>query len=344
MNLHKAKGLEADVVFLADPNGGFPLRVDDHIERNGPKSLGWFKLVQKSEANPWSGKLLGEHGDWPVHEAAELPYRQAEEDRLLYVAATRAREMLVVSRWVGNQSLKAWGVLNNFLANAQELPVPQSVVVPDVDPLDCSNEAQAAAAAARIVSHDHARQPSWSITSVTADAKHIIRTMRAADAAADDPTKVVGADTPTHRADAGMAWGTLIHGLLEHAMRHQAATRDDLRRLAMWLTVDEPQLRVALDHAVETVQRVAQAEFWRAAKAGEHLEEAPFAVAEGSALTNGVIDLLFNTADGWRIRDYKTDLALTPEAYERQLSTYASALRQLGCEVNDTGIVSVRQK
>jgi ATP-dependent exoDNAse (exonuclease V) beta subunit len=141
-----------------------------------------------------------------------------------------------------------------------------------------------------------------------------------------------------------MAWGTLIHGLLEHAMRHQSATREDLRRLAMWLTVDEPQLRVVLDHAVETVQRVAQAEFWRAAKAGEHLEEAPFAVAEGSALTNGVIDLLFNTADGWRIRDYKTDLALTPEAYERQLSTYASALRQLGCEVNDTGIVSVRQK
>src|SRR5689334_11137791 len=40
MNLHKAKGLEANVVFLADPNGGFPLRVDDHIERNGPKSLG----------------------------------------------------------------------------------------------------------------------------------------------------------------------------------------------------------------------------------------------------------------------------------------------------------------
>ena len=32
----------------------------------------------------------------------------------------------------------------------------------------------------------------------------------------------MGADTPSHRADAGMAWGTLIHGLLEHAMRHKA--------------------------------------------------------------------------------------------------------------------------
>ena len=50
----------------------------------------------------------------------------------------------------------------------------------------------------------------------------------------DDPTQVVTADTPARRADAGMAWGTLIHGLLEHAMRHKDASREDLRRLA-WL-------------------------------------------------------------------------------------------------------------
>lgn len=31
--------------------------------------------------------------------------------------------------------------------------------------------------------------------------------------------------TPSHRADAGQAWGTLVHGLLEHAMRHRAPTR-----------------------------------------------------------------------------------------------------------------------
>jgi ATP-dependent helicase/nuclease subunit A len=342
MNLHKAKGLEADVVFLADPNGGFQPRVDAHIERNGAKSLGWFKVEQKSEGKSWGGKLLGEHADWALHEATELPYLQAEEDRLLYVAATRARQMLVVSRWTGNHSSKAWGVLNAFLTKAQELAVPQSVAVGSIEPLDCSNEAHVAAAAARAVSHDQARQASWSITSVTADAKHVVRTMRAMDAAADDPTKVVSPDTPTHRADAGMAWGTLIHGLLEHAMRHESATREDLRRLAVWLTVDEPRLRAVVDHAVETVERVAQAEFWRVAKAGKHLEEAPFTVTQGKVVTNGVIDLLFKTAEGWQIRDYKTDLALTQEAYERQLNTYRSALDDLGCEVADAELVHVR--
>ena len=63
-----------------------------------------------------------------------------------------------------------------------------------------------------------------------------------------------------------MAWGTLIHGLLEHAMRHPAATRDDLRRLAMWLTVEEPQLRAVIDEALDTVERAARADFWQRAQ------------------------------------------------------------------------------
>jgi ATP-dependent helicase/nuclease subunit A len=343
MNLHKAKGLEASVVFLADPNGGFSPRVDDHIERHGPKAYGWFKLVQRSEAKSWGARLLGEHADWAVHESAELPYRQAEEDRLLYVAATRAREMLVVSRWTGNQTAKSWGALNNSLSSAKELAILPSVAVAKMKPLDCSDHAQAESSAARLAALARVQQPSWSVTSVTADAKHIVRTMRSADAAADDPTKVVTADKPTHRADAGMAWGTLIHGLLEHAMRHQAATRDDLRRLASWLTVDEQQLRPSIDDAIDTVLHVAQAEFWQAAKAGEHSEETPFTVSDAAKeLTSGVIDLLFKSNDGWHVRDYKTDVSLDAGAYERQLTTYRGAVESLECSVVDAELVHVR--
>ncbi len=85
MNLHKAKGLEAAVVFLADPNGGVKPRVDVHIERTELRARGWFKVVRKNEGS-YTETLLGEHADWPTHEAAELPYLEAEEDRLLYTA------------------------------------------------------------------------------------------------------------------------------------------------------------------------------------------------------------------------------------------------------------------
>jgi ATP-dependent helicase/nuclease subunit A len=343
MNLHKAKGLEANVVFLADPTGGMAQRIDSHIERQGDKALGWFKIEKKSETS-YAAWPIGQHADWPTHEIAEQPYRHAEEDRLLYVAATRAREMLVVSRWLGgNLKYLAWGILNEFLTDATELPVPASATALVVEPLNCSAAAQQQASEARVASHDQARQASWSISSVTADMPHVTRVTRSTEPASDDPTKVVTTDTPAHRADAGMAWGSLIHGLLEHAMRHRQAGRDDLRRLAMWLTVEEPQLRPSIDDAIETVLRVARAEFWQSAKAGEHSEETPFMVRhEPGVLTNGVIDLLFDSDEGWRIRDYKTDVSLDATAYEGQLATYRKALEKTNCKVADAALVHVR--
>ena len=109
------------------------------------------------------------------------------------------------------------------------------------------------------------------MNSVTAEARHIARITHSIDASSDDPTKVIGTNTPSHGADAGHAWGTLIHGLLEHAMRQKNATPDDLRRLGMWLTVEQPELRPVLDLAVKTVLDVSHAAFWNEAKKGRAL-------------------------------------------------------------------------
>jgi ATP-dependent helicase/nuclease subunit A len=332
MNLHKAKGLEANVVFLADPMSGVKPRVDVHIERTGLTAQGWLKLVRKSEGS-FAGMLLGEHADWATHEAAELPYLDAEEDRLLYVAATRAREQLVVSRWATKPTDGAWGVLGGFLAGAPELPVPPAVAVSPAAPLPSDAATVAAAAQARELAHLRVNTRSWSVSSVTAEAHHIAHMTRSVDAEADDPSKVVVPDTPSHRADAGQAWGTLVHGLLEHAMRHKTTTRDDLRRLAMWLTVEEPQLRLVIDEALDTVGVVARGEFWAEAKAAaECHEEAPFAVRETAqgvpAVLTGVIDLVHRTAEGWKIVDYKTDrdgAAGLDAKYARQVAEYARA-------------------
>src|SRR5207249_1043373 len=152
-------------------------------------------------------------------------------------------------------------------------------IAPAVASQDCAIVAQTTAAEGREKADAHVTRPSWSITSVTEEAQHIARMTRSVDASPDDPSKVVVADTPSHRADAGQAWGTLVHGLLEHAMRHRAATREDLRRLAMWLTVEEPQLRAVIDEALDTVQAVASGAFWADAKVSpECHEEVPFSV------------------------------------------------------------------
>ncbi len=344
MNLHKAKGLEAEVVFLADPAGGVGPRVDVRIEREGLIAHGWLKIVRKNESS-FQEKLLGEHADWTGHEAAEAPYLQAEEDRLLYVAATRAREMLVISRCTSNLRNPAWGILNGFLAGAKELTIPARPPVAPVEPLDCSTDARVAAENTRSASIARLFEPSWSITSVTSEARQIANMIRSVEVDPDDPSKVANPDTPTHRADAGYAWGTLIHGLLEHAMRHEGSTYSDLYRLAMWLSIEEPDLRSVLDQAVRTVLEVSKAEFWREAEQSEHSVETPFTyVGDNNQLITGVIDLMFKDPKSWRILDYKTDVELADHSstYAQQLKMYERALSAVGIEKPSSQLYPVR--
>jgi ATP-dependent helicase/nuclease subunit A len=309
------------------------------VSREGDVPQGWFQVVRKTEAS-YKVTILGQHADWEAYEAAEKPYLEAEQDRLLYVAATRPREMLVVSRWTGTgkgRSTPAWDMLAPFLQSASELAIPPPAPAAAVPVPDCSLTVQVEAEAARTEAHARAKAPSWSITSVTAEARHIAKMARAADPTGeDDVTRVVVPDTASHRADAGAAWGTLIHGLLEHAMRHERVTRADLRRLALWLTVEKPQLRAVLDEAVDTAIAVSQAEFWAQAKAAEHSVETPFMVAgEERGILTGVIDLLFRDGDGWRVVDYKTDVAQSGDKYGEQLAAYQRALD--ACAVQTTG-------
>ena len=184
---------------------------------------------------------------------------------------------------------------------------------------------------------------------MTAEARYIAKIARSVDGDADDPTRVVVGDTPSHRADAGMAWGTLIHGLLEHAMRHQNATRDDLRRLAMWLTMEELQLRPVIEEALETVEAVARADFWEKAKASEHQEEVPFCVgAVGPSgemeLTSGVVDLVHRVDGHWNVVDYKTDRSgvAATEKYEAQLRAYREMWEKMTGEEVRAELISAR--
>jgi ATP-dependent exoDNAse (exonuclease V) beta subunit len=73
-----------------------------------------------------------------------------------------------------------------------------------------------------------------------------------------------------------------------------------------------------------------------------HAVETPFTVADARRLTNGVIDLLFDSGAGWQVIDYKTDQSLEEGRYTSQLEAYRSALRRMGCQVAGAAVVSVR--
>jgi ATP-dependent helicase/nuclease subunit A len=362
MNLHKAKGLEAKVVFLADPKGGFPSRVDVRIVRTpGSVAKGYFR-IEKDTGKSYAGMVLAEPKGWDSFATDEQAYLDAEVHRLMYVAATRAQDLLVIGRinisGGGAGKNAAWPVFDKHLDGVPELSVPTTVTLPAAEDGDLSAKAFSLAVSAAERAHAAAQAPSWMAVSVTSEAKAFPRITPGAEPGSEmeprdfspgdlgnDPTRVLVDDTPSRRADAGVEWGTLVHGLLEHAMRHKTATRADLRRLAMWLTMEEPRLRAVIEQALDTVESVSRADFWPTARASAEVHaEAPFALREEhdgvQTLVTGVIDLVYREADGWRILDYKTDAEVDAMELQRRYAAQRDAYRSAWTKLTKDAVVA----
>jgi ATP-dependent helicase/nuclease subunit A len=352
MNLHKAKGLEARVVFLADPLGGARKTADVRIVRTGGRASGYLAIAK--EEFEYSRVLIAHPAGWDAHQQAEIAYVEAEESRLLYVAATRAREALVVSRWAGDGGAAGpWRALDGHLADASELEVGPVNAGRRRAAADVTPSARKAAAAARERQYERLTAPSWGVASVT---EHRAAAETGDGAAAD------GAIEAARRVDAGPQFGTLVHDLLEHAAHHPAAARAELERVARWVCLEMPEIEEAIPSAVDAVERLTTSAFWSAVRSGSNvLAEVPFSILiparrrfadlEPSAtptVLRGVIDLVYRASDGWRILDYKTDVSLAPgetlrDRHAPQLARYAAAWRQVTREeVAASGLVSAR--
>jgi ATP-dependent helicase/nuclease subunit A len=331
MNLHKAKGLEAAVVFLADPLNGLPERADVRIVREGGAPRGYFQIRRGYE-------VLAEPADWAAHEAAELEYVGAEARRLLYVAGTRAKDLLVVSRWAGGGASGPWQPFAPFLQDVPALRVPDADA-PAPSRTRVTVEARTADAAARTARHAAAVRASWRVDSVTATAHRAAPVGRPVQAGR------------VREPDTGLAWGNLVHGLLEHAARGPHPDRAHLARVAAWLTFDNPELRRVVPEALDTVERVLASDLWQQARAALELDaEVPFATRlyspDGPTVLHGVIDLAFRTAEGWSLIDYKTDqtdLATLVARHADQVRQYAAHWATLTtAPVSYSGLYSVR--
>jgi ATP-dependent helicase/nuclease subunit A len=75
----------------------------------------------------YHAEAIAEPEGWDRDAAEEAAYRSAEEDRLLYVAATRARNLLVVSRYAPKSDDGPWSALAPMLDDVPELPHDEAV-------------------------------------------------------------------------------------------------------------------------------------------------------------------------------------------------------------------------
>ncbi|MBI3780619.1 MAG: PD-(D/E)XK nuclease family protein, partial [candidate division NC10 bacterium] len=322
MNLHKAKGLEAPVVFLADPCIGSPERVDIRITRGADGPQGYLS-IEKPVGDFGHRIVIARPTDWEQHAGEELQYVKAEESRLRYVAATRARDLLVIGRYHGKSRAKnptPWMPFDEFLQTAPELDIP-SLAPPAAPALpDLSPAARAAAEEGRTSKYSRAASPSFVVRAVTelSDRAGASDTRSASEELSGLTREPAGEAGP-----GGTAWGTLIHSMLEAAMRAQREmTDDELSGLATFLTIDALSLRSYLAEAVLAVRSIMASDVWQRARSSPECHtEVPFAVevptqglpgqppdSPPRTLLQGVIDLVYRIEGGWEIVDYKTDL------------------------------------
>lgn len=273
MNLHQAKGLEAPVVVLADPSpvGGRPR--DMHVERRPDgTAVGWLD-VSEQRGGYGGATPLARPPEWPAKEEAEERFDRAEQVRLLYVAATRARDELVVARRPDNPGASPWSPLDPWLvAKGTELVLEPATPRPREElhetPAEIARRVHDAAERLRRMG-----EPTFRHVTVTEVAKADVGEISDGS---------VAAPATGRAAFRGYSWGSAVHGALA------AAAADDsevtLRAACRALLIEhgrplddhgEPR---EVEELLALVRSVRASELWRrAAEAGRVLVEVPFA-------------------------------------------------------------------
>jgi len=327
MTVHNAKGLQAPIVFLPDVGPGQGRETLVFAQHNG-LTLPLF-APRRTEAR----KI-------PAFEAlvqAEAQARAEEDNRLLYVALTRAEDRLIVCGW-DRQTAPAWHAKVaaglDQLAGVEEaaflygppgsdtggLPlrrlVAAQIAVPRVDAAPARGEGPA-------------ELPSWAAIPAAPEAR--------ADPLS--PSGLPGEDETPAAAPHGRAdprgdrfrRGRLVHALLQHLPDLPAAERAGagtawLARQGLGLAMEVGVLTEAL--AILDHPQLAEA-FGPAS-----LAEAPIVGRLGERMLSGQVDRLLVTQDRVVVLDYKTNRPPPASAeqvaplYLRQMAAYRALLRQ----------------
>jgi ATP-dependent helicase/nuclease subunit A len=306
MNLHQAKGLQAEVVFLADPfdrtYGSIP--PDFHVHRFGDERYLSMTVSDRADGSR-SYKTIAEPVGWDEDEREEGHYLKAEESRLRYVAATRARNLLVVS--IHERGRGSWAELDPYLQRLAELPELDDPPPPVPEPQIPSLEPDDAERRERLVG---VREATWSVETISAEK--------------EDEFMLLSGERR------GTDYGTIVHEALDQVIKDEK--NGGVRSVEFYAEVGiQEAFRAPLQQALAGF---LESDVYAEVKASNRVfTEAAFSTASGTErdlVVRGRIDLVYETEDGWKIVDFKTDAASNEDEVGRVTSHYREQVAAYG--------------
>ena len=318
MNLHQAKGLQGKIVFLADPYDTSYTRYgpDFHVSRTSDEPF--LALPITKPRGPYQREIVAEPVGWEDAEAEETRFLQGEELRLLYVAATRAENLLIISTYEEKPDHGPWSPLYPHLKNVPELAYDNRSSHPTSEMPSTKTPSVELEREQRDQFWQAVKKESFKVAQVT-----------------DDRAGITYTDEGRSAAGRGAAYGTVIHQIFDDAINRRLP--DDPTPYVAHLLNDAGADAGFLPQALDALQHFRNSEIWKEIQASETVyTEVSFAVSQtentssSNEIIRGVIDLIYRLPSGWKIVDYKTNVVKTDEDVRAlceqtadQVNTYA---------------------
>ena len=327
MTVHGSKGLEFPVVILTGLNSG---------QRGRSPGVLIDRETGSVEVGIGSG---ADHMGTPGYELMaerEKLMTAAEHVRLMYVAATRARDHLVVSlrRQSGPKAgNSAAAVISGRMAECPEL-WKQVVLFPRAEPASPDPRREPERTTAQEEHSPEARDRWKNGRQRLIDEMSRPSSVAATALSGGDEGDKVEQETaePWRRGRAGTSLGRAVHAVMQSIDLDTGDGIDDRARVqasAEGIPDLENEIARLCRGAVES--KIVR----RAVVSGRLWREVPVAAAAGDGSLHGFIDLLFEEPDGLVVVDYKTD-RVDPSGdsdpsvrYRLQGGAYAHAIQRV---------------
>jgi ATP-dependent helicase/nuclease subunit A len=325
MTVHKAKGLEFPLTVIADA---------------AYEHRGNFNKTQLADTLLLDLRDDGFHATaWQLASRLEDDRSEAEDNRLLYVAATRAKEKLLISGHVKQNkdglSYKGWLSKFDLL---QEISTPEhSLLENGISAKICPSSQTDASDSPQ---PDSVSTNSPLLSGEGAGVRSMLNPLAPNLPLADDKTRARESDQPQRvwrivsktRKPHAPAWlvGRLVH---ESLRRWRFDNLDDfLKPLALEAGLtDEDEIHAAIQESRRMLERFHAHPLFKELDSAKCHHEVPYFSPDG----RGIIDLLYHSNNDWTIIDFKTDEVRSDEEargiieqkeYNLQVARYAQAI------------------